>query len=416
MKVGRNDPCPCGSGKKYKKCHLEADERAAQSPPPTPPRGVRPAHEAAPTFEAPPAPEPSADELRWERFWEEYAAASIDARVAMVRRALREESDLGGGALFEVFDGLSGALQREGRTDEFEALLREAEALHPEAVREERGWFALWRTENALLRGDDPLPPMLAWAAAAARFTELFHRTLDRLAFRGDHRTQAAVLPVAWRAIEGDDDMLGSALDDFRSRGVMTVLHTHREARPGLDAVDPALRADLAPYGQVKIPWVEAFLRVDGGAASPWPRRDLASAKPAQALDGLLIAFGRALRERWGWPRARAELARTTLLEMLLGAKATTVEGRVLPSAAAIEKAVNDHFSLLGLSAWRGVALFAALPAWLTFVADEGLASPEAARTRRDALAPRVSKVASMLEEIEYDPTVRGELERAWAV
>ena len=24
---GRNDPCWCGSGKKYKKCHLEADER-----------------------------------------------------------------------------------------------------------------------------------------------------------------------------------------------------------------------------------------------------------------------------------------------------------------------------------------------------------------------------------------------------
>ncbi len=22
QKVGRNDPCPCGSGKKYKKCHL----------------------------------------------------------------------------------------------------------------------------------------------------------------------------------------------------------------------------------------------------------------------------------------------------------------------------------------------------------------------------------------------------------
>ena len=26
MKVGRNDPCPCGSGKKYKKCCLEKDE------------------------------------------------------------------------------------------------------------------------------------------------------------------------------------------------------------------------------------------------------------------------------------------------------------------------------------------------------------------------------------------------------
>ena len=28
MKTGRNDECPCGSGKKYKKCHLEADEKA----------------------------------------------------------------------------------------------------------------------------------------------------------------------------------------------------------------------------------------------------------------------------------------------------------------------------------------------------------------------------------------------------
>ncbi len=26
--AGRNDDCPCGSGKKYKKCHLRSDEEA----------------------------------------------------------------------------------------------------------------------------------------------------------------------------------------------------------------------------------------------------------------------------------------------------------------------------------------------------------------------------------------------------
>jgi hypothetical protein len=26
--IGRNDPCYCGSGKKYKKCHLQEDEAA----------------------------------------------------------------------------------------------------------------------------------------------------------------------------------------------------------------------------------------------------------------------------------------------------------------------------------------------------------------------------------------------------
>jgi preprotein translocase subunit SecA len=29
LRAGRNDPCPCGSGKKYKKCHLPADEGVA---------------------------------------------------------------------------------------------------------------------------------------------------------------------------------------------------------------------------------------------------------------------------------------------------------------------------------------------------------------------------------------------------
>ncbi|RKG72020.1 zinc chelation protein SecC [Corallococcus exercitus] len=35
-KPGRNDPCPCGSGKKYKACHA-AEDRAKAAPPPTAP-------------------------------------------------------------------------------------------------------------------------------------------------------------------------------------------------------------------------------------------------------------------------------------------------------------------------------------------------------------------------------------------
>jgi hypothetical protein len=27
MKIGRNEPCHCGSGKKYKHCHLSSDEQ-----------------------------------------------------------------------------------------------------------------------------------------------------------------------------------------------------------------------------------------------------------------------------------------------------------------------------------------------------------------------------------------------------
>ena len=40
MSVGRNDPCPCGSGKKYKKCCLGKTE-AARRAPPAPPAELR---------------------------------------------------------------------------------------------------------------------------------------------------------------------------------------------------------------------------------------------------------------------------------------------------------------------------------------------------------------------------------------
>ena len=46
--LGRNDPCHCGSGKKYKSCHLAADEAKA--------REAR-----AAVVEETPAPEPAAE-------------------------------------------------------------------------------------------------------------------------------------------------------------------------------------------------------------------------------------------------------------------------------------------------------------------------------------------------------------------
>jgi hypothetical protein len=32
--LGRNDPCWCGSGMKYKKCHLESDAKKTKRPGP----------------------------------------------------------------------------------------------------------------------------------------------------------------------------------------------------------------------------------------------------------------------------------------------------------------------------------------------------------------------------------------------
>lgn len=52
---GRNDPCHCGSGKKYKSCHQDKDEAAARAARAKAADKEAPA-DAAPEKPAPPAP------------------------------------------------------------------------------------------------------------------------------------------------------------------------------------------------------------------------------------------------------------------------------------------------------------------------------------------------------------------------
>src|SRR5215210_7573717 len=91
MKVGRNDPCPCGSGKKYKKCCLAKDEAAARQPyaqQTATQREVAGAFDLPPLPEPPPPPPPDPlDQARGE-LWEEFEAAEPAEQLALFRQAL----------------------------------------------------------------------------------------------------------------------------------------------------------------------------------------------------------------------------------------------------------------------------------------------------------------------------------------
>jgi hypothetical protein len=53
---GRNDPCHCGSGKKYKQCHLDKDEAAARAARAKDATKKEEPAESAPEKPAPPPP------------------------------------------------------------------------------------------------------------------------------------------------------------------------------------------------------------------------------------------------------------------------------------------------------------------------------------------------------------------------
>ena len=53
---GRNDPCYCGSGKKYKQCHLDKDEAAARAARASAAAEAQSTEASGPEKPAPPAP------------------------------------------------------------------------------------------------------------------------------------------------------------------------------------------------------------------------------------------------------------------------------------------------------------------------------------------------------------------------
>src|SRR5262245_56621688 len=91
MTTGRNDPCPCGSGKKYKKCCMNKGAGAGSPSSPAtaadnarqligaPPRPRPPSPPAA----APPRRPRSPEEERANAHWKEFEAAGAEEREAI---------------------------------------------------------------------------------------------------------------------------------------------------------------------------------------------------------------------------------------------------------------------------------------------------------------------------------------------
>ena len=110
-KPGRNDPCWCGSGKKFKNCHLRPDEDAARAAAPVAPTPPEQSIVPAPRPEPPKPPEPTPEERAEQAEWERFEQADPAGKIAFFLERLES--------------------RRLDKDDAFEAYLQIREALEP---------------------------------------------------------------------------------------------------------------------------------------------------------------------------------------------------------------------------------------------------------------------------------------------
>lgn len=440
-KVGRNDPCPCGSGAKYKKCCLDADVAGSRLSPASPQSPqvqangtlTRMGGSGAQALPVPKADAPQRDrspeEQRWELFWARFHAAPLDTKLELAREVIDTEPNFDGDWAFDLCEGVIHRAQREGRIDEAEALLDLITARHPAAAAEEAHWFACWRTENALLRPDgDVRTALLGWVPHARRNVEFFEAMLDRLRFHDRTEEALAAASRAWPSFRDDPELI-EPRRWFLSPIVEMVIDRELESHRDLSPEDPSLWSTLDPFQQ-DLDREQVREAVRERAARPpraWDASRLNEPRPAeQDLYLLGLDFRDALHERFGFTRARAELGRQELIGTLLETAQRAPQRKsprktdparrtsgLIPDPACIEERVRRMVSLFNQKDHRVAALALVLGPWLSFLVELGFLLPEKAHAIAGELRSRLESLPGVLDGRVYDPALQADLRRA---
>ncbi len=434
-KIGKKDPCPCGSGKKYKRCCLEKDQAAGRQllrtpPAPIPLTAPTPAKAATPVVPARDVPqalprlplqsvappqELTPDEKWWEDFAERYAAAESSADVLeLLRGVLADAPPIDEESILEYLSPPLHQLADAGLHADVMAIVDALAARFAAEIGPKNAYFERLRFQSALARADVDL------VAEARRFGPHVAKIIDlvpdlplRLAWEGRVAALRALTDAAWLPIVARTDLMISALDEWGGFGVGGVLLDHLERRPDVTMNDPGLLADVAPFEEgadagAIVAYAQRWLTlIDRPGDLPLdlsisgPKREGDDMATFQQLENLTAVVVSRLRAEEGWSRSRGWLF---LQEMPSLLTRCAVPGKGQKGQKG-QKAQKAHFWLpspselhanllrrnLGMFAHRMhtiASVIEALPAWTREIVAREWASPAVAdRWLRESMA-----------------------------
>nr|WP_238613547.1 SEC-C metal-binding domain-containing protein [Candidatus Oscillochloris fontis] len=441
MKVGRNDPCPCGSGKKYKKCCLAKDEAAARQPAQeraTALRAVEPlasddSFAGLPSYTPPPPPDPrpySPEEAAREELWETFEAADAAEQTALFRRALAD------GLLDDeyAYEMLT-HLRNEAGPTLWGALVEELRAARPDLYAHSAPYYLEWQIADALAAGHcDRLPALAAaLAATAGDDLDMFYLSRDRLAYHGHLALLAETMAQAWPLVRASDKFIPGADEEFAAevQQITMLAYLNRTVAPGAD--DPALLADVEQFGPVDFPnaLADQIALITGQADRPWDRAD----DPEDTrINRLGFRFQGELVRRWGMPLGRAELARVALLTYIAERRdpdssiaqvvrrpkgkqkstALTAVDMLCPDRESLDRYVAQKLSFLSSRVIEAAVTLEAVPAWLCFLYDQGLMTAERRADALHDLGKLVQQAEPIWAQHPSDPALGPNIRAAW--
>ncbi len=434
-KPGRNDPCWCGSGKKYKHCHLRQDneaKRAARVQPPA-------AQPARPPTRASTSPEQAAADAEWDQFEQ----ADLEGKIALFLERVdgkRPDADDAVEMLAGIRDELDPRHDAKARA-RFAGWVERVRRDLPDAYRQRMGFYLSDLVDDAVAdQRWDTLPGLLAdFADTADRHIDAFSHIVEVLLYHGQTQTLYSVMSSAWPGIASSGDLFDWAVDEFGGTLMSLVLFHYLEATTTPCADDPALVGALSAYGQPRMEWLNRAVR-HLSAPSAWRAEDFGEAVDAEKwqdnVEAILYEFMADQRRSANVPLSRSELAHEELLQVLLqqfsegpvqpGGKARGKKPRrtgalrvpvssLVPRRQVLDRTLAEGFDILGGHPYRSGALIELVPAYLHFLARLGLIHPDEMDLALTDLHSLGVQVSQILDRWGADIYMVHAVEAAWS-
>jgi hypothetical protein len=214
-KLGRNDPCWCGSGKKYKHCHMRQDQAEARESSVEPVPETPAAETPAPMSPILPEPPPIPPELALSPVegiaainarWEQFQAADLEGKVVFFLETL-VSGEMDSEESYEMLQGIRDATDprrdpqaRAHYAELLERLRQEA----PDLYRYDLAYYHENLIHDAIAEGRwEAIPELLAGFAEgpADRGIDIFFHLLDLMKYHGQTEPLIHAMKQMWPAV-----------------------------------------------------------------------------------------------------------------------------------------------------------------------------------------------------------------------
>jgi len=455
---GRNDPCPCGSGIKYKKCCLVKDEEARQS--------ARAERTAAIT-ESESAEEDETQSREANPHIEafnarlgDFEAADYEGKFDIFNRTLDEPELMDGDMAFEMLNDLFHYTINYGERNRFDARVESLRKRLPETYDAEAHHFLKWRITNALVesRPEDAGAFFLELAPLAGKDIDIFNRVEEMVAYHGQLPALVASMSRAWPSVKSSNDIVPWGIDEFCTRAMSYELLNFADQMPEPTAATAALLERLNFYSEIDPKLIAAYLdHLCCRNERQWTANDFVLSPPHSRREEdeeeeeineetiqpsgernlylLTIEFLGHLRCVEGVPYAKGELGRRELHQFILGRHYGRLEYResmleaaerdikrkqsrrlkpkrkyrkyehtLVPDPERLEHFLADLLDMMNQLYYRASAFFEIIPPWLRFLEMHRLIEAESRIRTLDRLAHLADDLNRIFEKYAVDP------------